>query len=256
MALGLLFGGSTFGAGAIAEEAPSDPDIWKITGEVYLWGATIDGKSAPGSDFTIDFNEILDDLEMAFMGNLTAQRGKWTLLGDVIYLKLSRSGSDAASIPVGPFNPPIKVDADVDLKAWIVNALAGYNLIENEKTRLDVMGGVRYLNLDVKVKLGLETAGPLPGVKGKVSDSGSQVDGIVGVHGRFNLTEKWYLPYYLDVGTGDSDITYQAVAGVGYEFESVDVVATYRYLKWKFDDNDVLDNLAVKGPMIGVKYTF
>ena len=139
------------------------------------------------------------------------------------------------------------------MKARVVDALAGYNLIENKKGRLDIMGGARYLYLDVKAKL----AGPgqLPGVQRKITDSGSNWDGIVGVRGRFDLSEKWYLPYYAELGTGDSNITYQGLAGVGYRFEAVDVIATYRYLKWKFDDNDVLDKLEVERPMIGVKYT-
>jgi hypothetical protein len=256
MLLSLLFCGSIILDNAMAGEVPSDPDKWKITGEVYLWGAKIGGESASGSDFEIDFDEILDDLEMAFMGNVTARRNKWVLLTDVIYLNISDSGSNAVSIPAGPFDPSIKVDAKVDLKAWITNALAGYTLIENESGRHDLMGGARYLHLNVKVKVDLDGAGPRPGVSEKIEDSGSNWDGIVGVRGHFNLAKNWYLPYYADVGTGGSQITYQALAGVGYRFKAVDVVATYRYLKWKFDNNDVLDELDVKGPMIGVKYAF
>jgi hypothetical protein len=38
--------------------------------------------------------------------------------------------------------------------------------------------------------------------------SGNVWDGIVGIRGKVTLNEKWYLPYHLDVGTGNSEVTY------------------------------------------------
>jgi len=187
----LLLAGSMSCVNVAADEAATDyTGKWKITGEVYLWGASIGGTSASGSDIDVDFDTIFDDLDFAFMGNLAAKRDKWTLLSDVIYMNLSQSGKNAASIPVGPLNVPVNVDADAKLKAWIVNALAGYNLIENDKNRLDLMGGVRYLYLDSTVKLDVDV-GQFPGVEDKTSVSGSNWDGVVGVRGRLNLSEKW-----------------------------------------------------------------
>ena len=45
-----------------------------------------------------------------------------------------------------------------------------------------------------------------------------QWDGIVGAKGAFALGDKhkWVVPYYVDIGTGDSDVTWQAELGVGY----------------------------------------
>ena len=37
------------------------------------------------------------------------------------------------------------------------------------------------------------------------------------------LNEKWYLPLYDDIGTGDSDLTWQLGAGIGYRFDKLNV---------------------------------
>ncbi len=36
--------------------------------------------------------------------------------------------------------------------------------------------------------------------------SGNLWDGIVGVKGTYDLNEKWFIPFYFDVGTGDKDM--------------------------------------------------
>ena len=71
-----------------------------------------------------------------------------------------------------------------------------------------------------------------------------------------DLSDKWYLSCYADVGAGDSKLTWQAWPGVGYRFEKVDVVAGYRHLAWETDDGDTLDDLNFSGPMLGVKFRF
>ncbi len=78
----------------------------------------------------------------------------------------------------------------------------------------------------------------------------------MGVTGEINLNDKWYAPYYLDVGTGGSNMTWQAMAGVGYRFEKVDAYLTYRYMDYDFDDNKVFKDLNMGGPMIGFKAEF
>ena len=65
--------------------------------------------------------------------------------------------------------------------------------------------------------------------------------------GNVKLTEKLYIEFYGDVGTGESDLTWQAMAGIGYKFKWFDVVATYRYLDWDFDDNSAIDDLNISG---------
>lgn len=71
-----------------------------------------------------------------------------------------------------------------------------------------------------------------------------------------NLTENWYIPFYGDIGTGESDLTWQLFAGVGYKFEKFDVIVAYRYLDWEFDDSPIFDDLDINGPLAGIKFRF
>jgi hypothetical protein len=217
------------------EEKPTSSDEWKFALELYLWGASVGGETGNGSSISADFDDIIDKLDMAFMGAGAIRKGKWSLLADVIYLDLGDNTT------VGP---GVKLDAN--LKSWVVNSGIGYSLIDTEKGLLIALAGVRYLNADLDLSLGPRKDG----------DSGSNWDGIIGVKGIYNLTKNWYLWGYLDVGTGDSKITYQGLGAIGYRFNWIDLNGGYRYLRWDFDNKDVIEELYFHGPFAGIKFSF
>jgi hypothetical protein len=117
-------------------------------------------------------------------------------------------------------------------------------------TRLDLLAGARYFNLDVDLEA------DVGGRKVKDSDSEDVLDGIIGAQVLIDLSERWYLSCYGDVGAGDSKLTWQAWPGIGYRLEKVDVVAGYRHLEWETDDGDTIDDLNFSGPMLGVQFRF
>jgi len=210
---------------------------WKFGAELYFWGASIGGQSAAGSDIDLDLSDILDSVELAFMGTAVMSKGKWSLAADVIYL----NAEDGDTIAPG-------LNANVELTNWIITPLVGYNIVDTGRGRLDIIGGARflYLKADLRINaLGL-----------RADDSGSNWDAVIGARGTVDLTEKWYLFGYLDIGTGDSDVTWQGLGGVGYRFKWFDLVAAYRYLRWNFSDNKALDNLYLYGPAAGIRFQF
>ena len=140
------------------------------------------------------------------------------------------------------------------LEAWVVTPQVRYNAYETSKYKLDLVAGARYLWIEAKLQL--KTRPPLPPDSRHASDSGSVWDGIIGVAGQIDLRDKWYLLGYLDVGTGDSDYTWQAAASVGYRFKKVHTMVGYRYLDYKFDSGDALSDLTVHGPYAGVRFLF
>jgi hypothetical protein len=254
---------------AAAEEATQEAG-WEFGAEVYLWGSSIGGKTGSGSDIDIDFSSLFDDLEMAFMGLFGARKGKWSLLSDVIYLDVEdKNGSGNVNVPVGPLGGStvkVNVGADVTVTGWIVTPAVGYNVIETKKGRLDVLAGARYLYLKSDAKLNITEELDIElrnkGITGlrqindRIIDKGHVWDGIVGVRGHLNLNEKWYLTGHADVGTGDSDLTWQVLAGGGYRFSKFDVILAYRYMEWDFDDSEAFEDLDLSGPYLGVKYIF
>jgi hypothetical protein len=118
--------------------------------------------------------------------------------------------------------------------------------MDTERINLNILGGARYLSLEADLRVESERA----------ENSGGNWDGIVGVRGDVNLTEKWFLPYHFDIGTGEADLTWQAFGGVGYRFKWFDVAAAYRYIRWDFDDNKALDDLYFHGPFVGLRFSF
>jgi len=222
-------------AGTVSAEESTLDDTWKFDAAVYFWGASIGGKSASGSDIDVELDDILDNLKFAAMGVAAVRKGRWSLNTDVIYLTTEENSTVASG-----------VRASVDLYNWVVTPFVGYNLLDTERIDLDILGGARYLYLNAELEVGAARA----------KDSGGNWDGIIGVRGDVNLTDKWFLPYHLDIGTGESDLTWQAFGGIGYRFKWFDVAAAYRYLRWDLDDNQSIDDLYFHGPFIGLRFSF
>lgn len=235
---------------AIGAEPPAD-DKWHFDATIYLWGAGINAQTSRGGTIDVPFSTILSDLEMTFMGILKAQKGKWSFQTDVIYLDLKQDNQGYVPFPGGdvPHSNTIK------LTSWVVTPTIGYDLVDTEKASLVGFAGARYLNLDGTLDFtGVGPGGPRVA---QLSESGSVWDGIVGVRGEVNLAPKWFLPYYLDVGTGDTESTWQAFAGIGYRFDKFQAGLGYRYLTWNTSGGDkVFGDLTISGPMVGVRFQF
>jgi hypothetical protein len=80
-------------------------------------------------------------------------------------------------------------------------------------------------------------------------------DAIGGIKGRAALGtgSHWSVPFYLDAGGGDSGHTWQGAAGISYAFESVEVVAMWRYLEFGFSQKNV-SSLSLNGPLLGATF--
>jgi hypothetical protein len=155
--------------------------------------------------------------------------------------------SDETSGTVGGANTGI----EANLQSWVVTPYAGYTLVDTGQASLSLLGGARYLSMDTDIDLNITRNRTR-----RISGEGDIWDGIIGMKGNFALSEKWFIPCHLDIGTGESDLTWQAFAGVGYRFSAVDLIAGYRYLAWEFDDDSLIDNLDISGVLAGLKFAF
>ena len=90
----------------------------------------------------------------------------------------------------------------------------------------------------------------------KLSETVDLWDGILGVKGRLALNDRWFLPFYDDVGTGDTDLTWQAFGSVGYEFDWGEVSLAYRYLEYDQGDDKLLQDIGFGGVKLGVGFRF
>lgn len=80
----------------------------------------------------------------------------------------------------------VKVEADVKLRAWVLNLTGGYRLLQSERASLDVIAGARNLEITVFLNTSAQTGGL--GKTREPSVSGNNWDAIIGVKGDVNLS--------------------------------------------------------------------
>jgi len=241
------------------------PDDWQFRALIYAYLPTISGSTTfpagSGSNVNADSDKILDSLKFAFMGTLEAQKGRWGAFTDVMYLNVSGSKSGTRDLTIGGVELPAGVssNASLDIKATVWTLAANYRVLAAPDAAYDVFAGARLV--DVTEKLGWEfsaNVGPVvgPGQTGSSQTKLDNWDAIVGLKGRFNFGQnrEWFIPYYVDIGTGNSNFTWQAVAGIGYAFRWGEVVAAWRYLDYDVKSGTRIESLNLNGPAIGVAF--
>jgi len=219
----------------VKAETGSDDNCWKFIGSAYLWAAGVEQTDAAGNQDEIPFSDIVGSLEGGLMGLIRAQKGRWALLADAIYISIHEEASS---------------NLDVKLKSYISTVGAAYRIIDGDTTNLDLMAGARYAKLDLDLDLDVGAS------RITSSSSDDSLDGIIGAQVTIDLSDKWILSLYADVGAGNSELTWQVWPGVRYRIGDLDLVAGYRYLAWETDNGDAIEDLAFKGPLLGVNYRF
>lgn len=231
-----------------------DADAWQHELTVYGWYAGIDGTvhypGAPGSeqDFTVDASDILENLKMIFMGGWRSKYNKWSIIADVVYMDVGDSTNK--TVTPGGSGEAAVASLDLDLSSWVLHGGAGYDVVQTDRANIALIGGVRYMTIDVEANARFQG----PGVER--SESQDLLDGFVGLGGAINFNDKWYLPFQADIGTGDSDLSWQLYAAIGYRFGWGNIRLGYRHLQYELDDDFIMQDLALSGPILGVGFTF
>jgi hypothetical protein len=270
-----------FGAAALlasqgvqAQSGKAGADDWKFRASVYGWLPSIDIKSnfsvppaaaglVPSGDAEVDGGDILKSIEGVFMGTFEARKGRWGGVADLIVLNLGQTKTGSKHFTIGgrvlptvPGDATLTADYSLEGTLW---TLAGqYAAIDEPGHNLNVIAGARYLSLDQKLNWAFSgNIGPiaLPLRGGTMTADGSVTDFIVGVRGQARLGDgRWYVPYHLDVGTGQSNSTYQAMIGLGYAFDWGDISAGYRVLDYNLPDSKFVSDLRFSGGVIGLGF--
>ena len=184
------------------------------------------------------------------MGSYEVRKEKWSFLVDGIYYKMSDSEEGSVSLPPILNKDPIKVATEQELELVLVSLYAGYNTVKTENITLDIIVGTRYFYLGADAKFSLNSR------EINLSPSVDFYDALIGIKGEVNLSENWYVPYLFDIGAGDSDLTWQAEASVGYRFNWGDALLTYRYIHYDRDGSGLIQEMDIFGPKLGVVFHF
>ena len=213
---------------------------------VFLYGlvASIDGDARVGpieQPVDVSFGDILDNLQMAFMGGYRGSNDRFSVVADVIFLALGNS-KDTGLV------------RRADLDQLIIDVTAGYRFSSN----FEAFAGLRATDLSAKIGLG----DPL---RREFEPSKTFYDPIFGARVMAPLDEgrKWWLQGRGDIGGfgASMDFTWQAMAHVGFKpTEWISIWGGYRALGQDFDDAGAQERFGMDvtyhGPVFGVGFHF
>ena len=224
---------------------PTEPaSDWRCRVALYGFAESLGGDvSAAGisTPLEMDFDEILDHLDYAVMGAMEIGHGRWSVLADAFYAKLSAS----ADTPFGF----VADELDIELKQLVGHLVVGYEVARTECVTFGVYGGARVNWIELNLDLASEER----------SADKCWVDPIIGARFQAELSDSFFFRAIGDVGGFgvSSDFTWQAMAGFGYRFnESCSLLLTYRAIGTDYTDGGFTYDIVAKGPFLGLEFYF
>jgi hypothetical protein len=252
-----------------AAETPGSQWTFSIT--PYLWLPNVDGtlkyqppSGASGSpEVQVGPNDYLENLKFAMMLSGEVRKDRWAVFTDFIYLDFASEKSSVESINFGgdQVSSSANVSTDSTLRAGAWTLGAGYAVLPGRPVEMDFFGGLRYLGLHASTDWQLTTTvtGPNAGQTfpraGNITERADLWDGLVGFKGRVWLgRSNWSIPYYFDMGTGSSELTWQGMLGVAYSFSWGGVNLSYRHLYYDQKGDKLVQDMRFSGPALGVTF--
>jgi hypothetical protein len=229
------------------DQEAKDASDWQFALTSYVWASGMSGdvELAPGESVDVDtsFTDILSVLKFALMGAAEARHGRFVLLGDLIFLKISEKESGPAGY----------AKAKVDSTTLLTNFAAGYRLVDRDSLYLDVFGGGQFALLDI----GVDLSGPLRSVERDKSKS--KISPLIGTRFRAPLGGRWGLLLYGDAaGWGlTTHRSWQLMGTVQYQLtDRIRLAAGYRHVSVKVDKDGFKIDLGMSGPILGFTHFF
>lgn len=237
-------------APAMAEETWTDLGI-------YLFATEIDGESKirnVTTDIDLSFGDIVDDLDLGFMGYIEHRRERWSFIGDFAYLKLSADKSTAS-------DGLLRVELDAELSQTVIEGFVGYRVLERDYDSaglgVDFLLGAR--RTDLEVDLSSEAA--LLGLSGARSRNREEdwTDTVVALRLQYARQRGWGGTLWVDTGDGSDSSSEQFMALAFYRGGgNWQYFGGYRYLNLEFDKGSDGTGFGVdldySGPMFGAAY--
>jgi len=268
---------------ATTQAGADENDEWQFALTPYLWLPTIAGdlkyEVPPGSGTgapTIEMGpaDWIDMLNYGLLIGGSAQKGRFSLFADFVYLSMTSEEDDrvvsvddtvtvpGTRIPI-PVGAELNADTRTDLDGALWTLAAGYAVKQTESSTAILFVGARHFNVDLKTRWDLTAEITIPGggvilpSQGSISGDAALWDGIVGVRGEFDVGEgSWSVPYYFDIGAGDSDRTWNAFAGLAREYGWGDLLIAYRHLEYDQGSDSLMQDFSFSGPLIGARFRF
>jgi hypothetical protein len=264
IALLLSAGGPARAQSGGSESSAAGASGWTYELTPYFWGPGLEGTTRggnlPTTSIDTDFSDIWDVLDFAAMGVFEARKGRWGFSLDMLHLSISDSGTSSMT-GAGPAGPTITAGSEVEIKQTML-ALTGMYRLMDARTSVDLVAGLRYMNVDVEADIDASLFGAAgAGAAARVSRGADKdwTDPLIGVRIQHALAEGWTLAGYLDAGGFGvgSDLTWQAVLGATYaQSRTIAWKFGYRYMSIDYDSGGFRYDVTMQGPYAGVGIRF
>lgn len=227
---------------------PAAAAEWQHSAVAYLMASGLEGQTQIGAlstDIDASFSDLVDHLEFGLAGAYRGQKDRLVVSVDAMYTALG--GESTGSGGLG-----LTFEADVD--QFIAAADIGYVVSE----RLDVMAGIRYVDVD----LGVEVRAPGGGALA-ASSREDWFDPYVGFRSVLPLGKDWRLVLRGDVGGFDagSELTWQMIARAEWWIRpGMGLTFGYRVLDIDYENGSDADyfkyDINQSGPVVGFGWRF
>lgn len=212
---------------------------WEYSVKPYGWYVWFDGSTeAEGNPPVESDSDLWDMLDGFFLIQAEARRGKLSLLGEFNWVNMSDDFGISA----------LNRSSEWDLEGYMLALGAGYAVFDEANTRIEVIGGLRYWDVDVETKV----------FRRKIQADTTITDLFLGFRFEAPVTERVSLHGMTSFGVaGDSDEQFDVAAEVRWKWtERTDLAVGARYLKLDFDKDSVLVDASLYGPYVAINFNF
>ena len=224
---------------------------WTYEATPYIWFAGVKGETRVGTrlpavEVDASFSDLASNLDMGLTGSMEARKGRWGMLFDLLYVNLS---ADAE-----PVLPDRSGENTADLKQLLLQLAVAYRVLDNGATSVDALFGARYSRGDVDVTL---VPGVLRPFGSERSGNVGWTDAFAGTRITHKLSDRWSLVAYADVGSGESDSSWQFIAGANYRFSATMIGKLgYRALSMDYQQTQFAYDIKTSGIYAGLGFRF
>jgi hypothetical protein len=197
---------------------------WRVDlAPLYFWAASTSGNLALNGRTSVPvylaFADAVSKVAGAFTFHVEARNGRWGVLADVNFIRLSSDVNYTTPILAFPIAGTVKMDQ------VIVNVKTMYEV--KPKSNFFLVGGLRTMSMSPTAHF----TGPVGGQLADIDVSQTVVAGVGGFVFRPRLAQRVVLLTQADIG-GGSALTWSAVGGIEFQIKPwIGVAAGYGALR-------------------------
>lgn len=225
--------------GSASARADSEDTDWLAI--VYLWGSGI-SIDAQNASVGIDFDDLIDDLEMSFMGHVEAQGDDIGGFVDVVF------------VGTGANESRTNFDLNTDNDTTAMDLAMVWSPGAARMTGFELYGGLRYVDNDFHI-----VADPVPPALPTLTTGidSSYYDVLFGARFIAPLSEQWRLTVSGDISGGDTEGTFSVAAFASYRTGQHRFIGGYKHFEMDLESgNGRALEVTMTGPVIGYGFSF